>query len=175
VAITADDNVLPHVEVTKDGATLKLRLQGNIQNLKTLRAVVAMPALEALTAGGASRVHVEGFKSDKGFKARVSGASTLKGDLQAGGVDLEAQGASQVSLKGSANRLRLSAKEACTLSLGEFAVDRAEVTLDGACQATVQVKTSLDYDVSGASRLRYGGNAKVGKHRTSGASSASHQ
>src|SRR5262249_50706376 len=128
--------------------------------------------LEGLTVGGACQVTFAGFKSQKDCKLRVSGASGLKGDLQAESVDLAADGASNITLKGSAKKARLSCDGAGTLALAEFTADSAQVTLTGASQATVQVKGQLDYDLSGASQLRYGGEPKVGKQQATGASSA---
>jgi RNA polymerase sigma factor (sigma-70 family) len=173
VTITADDNVLPYVKATKDGAALKIGLDGarrNFQNV-TLKAVVTMPALEGVSVSGAGKVTIGGFKSEKDCKLRASGASSLKGDLQAGTADVGATGASHISLKGSAREARLSGEGASHLALAEFTVGKADVVLTGASHANVQVKDALDYDLSGASHLRYGGEPKVGKKRATGASS----
>jgi RNA polymerase sigma factor (sigma-70 family) len=173
--ITTDDNVLPFVNAAKEGNTLKIRLDGqnrSFQNV-TLKASVAMPSLEGVTLRGASHVTLGGFKSGTDFKVRVSDASTLKGEIQAGDADLEATDASDVSLKGSAKKARLLAKDASHLKLAEFPLDSAEVTLKDASQATIQVKKQLDYDLSGASNLRYRGDPTIGKKRATEASSVS--
>jgi RNA polymerase sigma factor (sigma-70 family) len=174
VAITADDNVISNVKATKDGSALKIGLDGkhhNFQNV-TLKAAVTMPHLAGLTVSGASHVTLTGFKSEKDCKLRANGASHLKGDLEAESVDLRAEGASHVTLKGSAKKAKLSGEGASHLTLTDFAVESADVTLSGASHAAVQVKSDLDYDLSGASHLKYGGEPKVGKKRTSGVSSA---
>jgi RNA polymerase sigma factor (sigma-70 family) len=172
VAVTADDNVIPYAKAAKDGTVLKIGLQeGNFQNV-TLKMAVTMPRLEGLTVSGAGQVTLAGFKSEKNCKLRVSGAGSLKGDLQATTVDLAADGAGSVTLKGSAKKAKLSGDGAATLKLAEFTADSADVTLTGASQATVQVKSALDYSLSGASNLKYGGEPKVGKKEAAGASSA---
>jgi hypothetical protein len=173
VAVTTDDNVMSHIKVTKDGSALKVGLESDrrFENV-TLKAVIAMPALEGLNISGASHATVTGFKSEKDCKLRISGAGHLKGDLQAGNVDLEAGGASLVSLKGSAKRARLEANGASHVEMADFVVDKATVTLAGASSAKVQVKGELDYRLSGASHLKYAGDPKIGKKEVSGASSA---
>lgn len=175
VAVTADDNVIEHVKVTKTGSTLEIALD-NRKNYRlqgtTLTATIAMPALEVMTLTGATQATVEGFKSAKLFKAKLVGASTLQGDLEAGNVEVDAQGASLVALKGSAKEATLSAAGASRLQLAEFAVAGAAVTLSGASAATVKANERLDYDLSGASRLEIRG-APVGKGKATGASSAS--
>jgi RNA polymerase sigma factor (sigma-70 family) len=174
VTVTAADNVLPLVSVVKDGDTLKIRLDGQNRSFQdvSLKATVTMPSLEGVALRGASQATLAGFKSAKDFKARVDGASKLKGEIQAGDADVEASGASNVTLKGSAKKARLDGKGASELKLDEFSLDSAEVTLQGASGATINVKKQLDYVLSGASNLRYAGNPTVGKKQTSGVSSA---
>jgi RNA polymerase sigma factor (sigma-70 family) len=173
VTITADDNVLPHVKATKDGSALKIGLDGGGRSFKnvTLKAAVTMPALEGVSASGASKVTIGRFKSAKSFKLRASGAARLTGDLKAQAVDLGATGAVRISLTGSAREARISGTGAGRLDLADFTIRSARVVLTGASQATIQVKDALDYDLSGASSLKYGGEPKVGKARATGASS----
>jgi hypothetical protein len=61
------------------------------------------------------------------------------------------------------------------MNLGEFAFDNIDVDLSGASQATIQVKSKLNYSVSGASHLTYKGDPTIGRSEKSGASSTSHK
>jgi RNA polymerase sigma factor (sigma-70 family) len=174
VAVTADDNVIPFVQAAKQDSALKIGLDGarrSFQNV-TLKAAVTMPRLEGLTVRGACRVTLTGFKAEKDCKLRVSDVSSLTGDLRAATVDLAAEGAARITLRGSAQKARLSGAGAGSLALAGFTADHADVTLTGAARATLEVKNTLDYDLSDASSLKYGGAPKVGKSRTTGAASA---
>jgi len=176
VTVTADDNVIERVKVTKRGSTLEISLDnGKNYELRgtTLMATITMPALEAVTLSGATQATLEGFKSDKDFKAKLTGASTMAGGLEAGKLELEAMGASKVTLKGSAKDATLSAIGASHLHLADFAFASATVHLSGASTAAVNAKEKLDYGLSGASQLVYQGNPTIGKSRATGASSAS--
>jgi hypothetical protein len=95
----------------------------------------------------------------------------MTGDLQAQTVDLVATGASRITLTGSAREARLSAQGAGRLALAGFTTQSASVLLGGASQATIQVKNALDYDLTGVSNLKYGGEPQVGKARVTGTSS----
>jgi RNA polymerase sigma factor (sigma-70 family) len=175
VAITADDNVMPYVKVTRKGSALEIGLDSkglSFENV-TLKAAVTMPALEKVSAGGASHVTLGGFKSEKECKIETSGASHLKGNLGAQALTLDVSGASHVALEGAAKRARLTASGASHLALLDLVIgEKAEVTLSGSSHADIQVKAQLDYDVSGASHLKYLGDPKVGKKVVTGASSA---
>ena len=174
VAITADDNVHPFIKAAKDDSTLMVGLGGENHTFQdvTLKAAITMPSLVGLSVGGASKVTLAGFKSQKGCKLQASGAGNLTGDLQAANLDLDASGASHVTLKGSAKKAKLGGSGASHLTLTDFVIDNADIDLSGASNATVQVKGTLNYDLSGASHLNYKGEPKVGKKETSGASSA---
>ncbi len=176
VTITADDNVLPHVQATKDGPTLKVGLDRAGRSFQdvTLKAAVTMPALEGVRASGASRVTIAGFNSARDCKLRASGAGSLTGDLEAQAVDLAATGAGRISLTGSAREARISGEGAGCLALADFTIRSARVVLTGASRATVQVQGTLDYDLSGASDLKIGGELPNSKGHVSGASSVSH-
>jgi RNA polymerase sigma factor (sigma-70 family) len=121
-----------------------------------------------LEAGGASKVKL---KTSGDVNASISGASNVEGSIESKTVKLDASGASNVKLIGSAKQATLSATGASLLPLGDFALETAKVKLTGASNATLNVKSKLDYSLSGASRLRYQGNPTIGEARSSGASS----
>jgi RNA polymerase sigma factor (sigma-70 family) len=175
-AITADDNVLPLIKVTKDGTTLRIALDSKNKSISTttaLKATIAMPALEQVRVAHAGQVTFTGFKSTKGFKAKVTHASRLEGDIEAARVDLDVAEASTVTLKGAAKDGRLAAAGASRLQMEGFRLDRADVTLRDASSASIDVREKLDYDLTSASQLKYRGDPALGKHSATGASRAS--
>lgn len=172
VTVRADDNIMDLVDVSKEGDTLKLRLERGVSlRNATLEAEITMPDLEGLDLSGASRASVSGFRSSGQLDIGLSGASSLDGDLEAGDVDINASGASRVVLDGSATGLTIEGSGASSLDLADFTVETAEVRLSGASDATVRAQERIDpVDVSGASKLRYLGDPSLGDVTTSGAS-----
>ncbi len=173
VSVTADDNLLPLIKVEKKDAVLHLSLadKKSVQTKSPLLVTVAMPALKGVVLQGACSCTIKGFESNDDFTAKVGGASSLGGSVKAKRVKLEADGASTVKLQGSAKEATLSAEGASSLALRDFALDGAEVQLSGASNAVVNVKSKLDYHVSGASDLKYLGSPTIGKKESSGVSS----
>jgi serine/threonine-protein kinase len=157
ITVTADDNVLEHVQVAKDGPRLQVQLEGGwTYRLRpdTLQVAIALPVLEAIDFAGAVRGTIQGFASDRAFRARVSGASTLEGSMCAGDVDVHASGASTFSLRGSARSARLSASGASTLAMADCQVEGEKVMID----------------LSGASTARLRGSARAAVLHAQGAS-----
>jgi hypothetical protein len=174
INITADDNVIDHVQVSKDGQTLKIRL-GTVPSLRlvTLKASVTMPQLRGLIASGASRGTVSDFSSTEDLDITVSGASRVTGDITAGDVEFDISGASTIQLEGSANDMNTDVSGASHLNLDAFTVNNANVNVSGASTGTINLTGRLDANVSGASTLLYIGEPTMGAINISGASTFS--
>ncbi len=175
IAVTADDNLFDYIRVVKDGNALRISLDPNYRYAlgpNALKAQIKMPALDSLVVSGATRGTVAGFKSTRDFTVNLSGASGLTGSIDAGNLTVDASGASSVTLQGTGKDAKLVASGASRLTLGDFALDSADVSLSGASSATVNAKSKLGYDLSGASNLTFSGAPAIGKSQTSGASRA---
>jgi len=174
VVVRVDDNLVEYLEVVKQGNTLKIGLepgQGYSVREATLEAEVTMPELAGLELSGASHGTVTGFKSTEAFDVNLSGASRLRGDIEAGDATFDASGASRVTLNGSARNVTVEGSGASQIDLSDFAGADAKVKLSGASTATVNPSGTLDVDASGASDVYYLGDPRMGNVETSGASS----
>jgi len=174
VVVRVDDNLIEYLEVVKQGDTLKIGLepgQGYSVRKATLEAEVTMPEMVGLELSGASHVTVTGFKSTKALDVNLSGASRLRGDIEAGDATFDTSGASRVTLNGSARNVTVEGSGASQIDLSDFAAADAEVKLSGASTATVNPSGTLDVDASGASDVYYLGSPTLGNVDTSGASS----
>jgi eukaryotic-like serine/threonine-protein kinase len=153
---TADDNIIDKVEVSKDGSTLRIGLaNGNYQMETPLQAEVVLPVLTDLDISGASHGTISGFDAEKEVKLAVSGASELDGSLVAERVDFKLDGASSLSLSGSARAGRIESNGASHVKLAEFVWRECELELDGASNAMLSVRSSTPFkaEIDGASRL----------------------
>jgi hypothetical protein len=174
IAVEAGANQLDHVEVSKQGDTLRVGQKWHLFDWRPRtgrpKARITMPALKGIRLSGASRGTVSGFDSPEDFRLELSGASRLSGDLRVGSANLEASGASHVELSGSAKDLDLEASGASHLELGDFSVENADAELSGASKSTVNVNGKLGASLSGASALRWAGEPRMGDIKVSGAS-----
>jgi hypothetical protein len=173
VVITVDEKVVPYLDVTVQGDTLRIYLRPGLAISGAsgpMDAKVTMPKLTGLDLSGATHATVGGFKSSDRLDTDVSGASRLDGSVETGDVRFQLSGASRVTLSGKGQKMTLGASGASQANLEEFAVTEAKVELSGASRATVNVTGKLDVNVSGASNLRYTGNPALGSVQSSGAS-----
>ncbi len=137
VIIRIDDNLLEYLEVVKEGDTLKIGLKTN-QRVKdgTFEAEVTLPELTGLKLSGASQATTEGFKSANALNVDFSGASHLRGDIEAGDARLDISGGGQVALSGSADDLTVSASGE-HVDLADLIVDNANIKANEASKVTV--------------------------------------
>jgi hypothetical protein len=174
VAITVDDNLEKYLRVVQTGDTLKIFLDMgtsfSLRGNNTLKATITLPELTGVTASGASRVTITGFKSSATLAADVSGASSLKGDAQTGDARFVVSGASTLILQGTGRNLTLDASGASKVNLEQFATADVHANVSGASSATVNATGRLDAEATGASKLRYTGSPTLGTVHTSGAS-----
>ncbi len=171
VVIRVNEDLIQHLQATKEGNTLKIGLKGGYSiSAATLQAEVSMPDLAGLEVSNASHVTVSGFKSTKSLNVAVSGASYLTGDIKTGDSRFDIADASQVTLKGSGQDVTIDARGASQVNLADFSVVNATIKASGASQVTVNLSGKLNANASGASEVYYLGSPTLGTIDATGAS-----
>ena len=176
ITTTADDNVLPHVQVVKEGTTLKISLASGRYQLKSpLTAEITLPTLAGVDFSGASKGTLKGFQSERELSIKLSGSSGLDGGIAVEKGDFKVDGASNLTLVGSAqHRLVSRLSGSSHFKLGEFVLKKAQIDLSGASTAQVSVKSDAVFKatLSGSSTLKGSIQAKEIELELDGASHA---
>ncbi|OAV43242.1 GIN domain-containing protein [Lewinella sp. 4G2] len=156
VEITADDNLVDHVETEVRGERLVIKMKSRYSyNNATVRATVVMPYLKEVRGSGASRLVIEGFQqAGKSIELDVSGATNVSfKDSRAGMVDLNASGAASIDLTGiPVEQAKIEVAGASSVKLN--ASDHVRGNASGASSVRVSGGASIDVESSGASRVR---------------------
>ena len=176
VVVTADDNLFDYMRIAPSGTTLKIELlPGHSYDFKghTPYVSVTMPALSAISTQGGSVVNLDGFSSPNGLQISSAGGSRLTGNVEAGDVTMNTFGGGAVTLRGKANSLVVDSTGGVVMDLGQFVVDRANITSKGGSAVTVNAVSTLDYDLLGGARLIYRGSPAIGHSQVMGGASVS--
>jgi hypothetical protein len=174
VIIRVDDNLVEHLQVVKQGNTLKIGLKPNRDYTirdATMQAEVTMPELTGLDLSSASHATISGFKSTKDLSVDLSSSSSLNGDIEAGDISIDLSSSSQMTLAGSGGNAFIDVSSSSELDLSEFSVLNAGVEASSASTVTVNASGRLDVDTSSASNVYYHGNPTLGEIDTSSGSS----
>ena len=197
VAVSAtNDEIRDHIITEVVGGTLIIRLGDKGTwfswrkwgNYKT-KAYVSIKDIDALTASGASTVHLintiespkmriklSGASDFKGnIKAvvlmyQLTGASDYKGQITANSIDIDGSGASSIELTGNVDDLAVEVSGASDAKLYNLTAKGAILRASGASSIGVTVTEILRANSSGASDINYKGNPNVKESNTSGAS-----
>lgn len=185
VAVSAEDDVMPSVRVTRKGR--RLVLGRNIDWFDGVRPTVpveyrvALPAAEAVRVSGSGEATIGGL-AGPALRLVVSGA----GDIRAGRLDIddltlsvdgaggivvaeaaartingEISGAGNISVGGEAERLELDVSGAGVFRGGETRLESARAQVTGAGKAFVWARTRLRARVTGAGQVSYRGSPEV--------------
>jgi len=202
VAVSAsNDEIRDHIITEVVGGTLIIRLgdKGNWMswrkwgNYKT-KAYVSIKDIDALTASGASNVHLVNTIESPKMRIKLSGASDFKGNIKAGvlmyqltgasdykgevvanSIDIEGSGASNIELTGTVDDLSVGISGASDAKLYNLTAKGAILKASGASHVGVTVTEILKASASGASDINYKGNPNVKESNTSGASNIRHR
>jgi hypothetical protein len=101
----------------------------------------------------------------------LSGASMLRGTLHTAEVTADLSGASALQILGSTVDFRIDASGSSSIEGYDFLAKYLDAQLDGASQASLSVEEEIRIEASGASILRYRGEATIVHQELSGAAS----
>lgn len=172
LVVRVDDNIEQYLVIDQRGDTLFLGLEeGRTYTNVALEAQISMPSLRNLELSGASKANFTQFVSSDPFEVAASGASDVRGDIEAGDVTIDLSGASDLRLSGAGRDLVLDASGSSKVDLEQFPVNDARLDLSGSSEAIVNVSGVLNVSASGASDVTFVGEPQLGDVETSGASS----
>lgn len=171
VILTADEGLFRNLKVVNDAGTLRVAHSKHIGwkfRLKRPSAKITLPVLNGLRLTGAVSGKVNGFSSNEDFKLKMTGASRIAIEMDAGTTEFYIRGACVVAAKGTAESSVIDVNGACELDMKDFAVQNAAIKLNGTSKCTIKVDGRLDVRLSGISYLYWIGAPVMGEIRTSG-------
>lgn len=145
----------------------------NFKN-RHLRAYVSFKTLEKLEATGASDVQVSGVINVAALAISMSGASDFRGAVDISGeLKINLSGASDITIKGAAQKVDIESSGASDVKGYDLVADYCSAKASGASDIHITVNKELTAHASGASDIRYRGEAVIKEQHTGGASSIS--
>jgi hypothetical protein len=164
VVLEMDENVLDHVQVTREGEILRVGLDPSesyqMENIH-MRAEITMPTLTGLTMGLVGDAEVTGFESEDDLVIDL-GKSSLRGEVHAGDLEITAEVGCTVNLSGSAADVTVKAAVDSDVDLSELECHDAVVTAEVGSRVAVYSTGRLDAEAS-ASKVRYIGDPTLGE------------
>lgn len=174
VKVEIDDNLQEYVIVEEENGILRVHQANNtrLQTTGDIKIYVSLPAIKEIQVSGASRLIGENTFAGDQFSADLSGASHAELKLDYPKVNAELTGASSVNFSGKTKEVDFSGSGASHFRCFDLLSETARVDLSGASDAQVFASVRLDAEASGASGVKYRGEATANTN-VSGASHVS--
>lgn len=136
-----------------------------------LRAYVSVKNIDMISVSGACDIKIDGILKGEKLNVDLSGASSLKGEVEFSEMDVDQSGASDSKLKGKVNNIRIDVSGASDFRGFELVAQNCSADASGASDIQVTVEKDLKANSSGASDIEYKGSASISNFKTSGGSS----
>lgn len=166
VKLEADNNLHEFIEVVEDGGKLKVRPANyaNLDPTRKIKVYVSAPSYKNIAVSGACSIKSETALSSEGrIDIDLSGASNVNLEVKAENLTVETSGSSEIYLRGQTKSVSIRASGSTSVRAFDLLADNIEIDISGAGDVDVYANTKLDARVSGASSIRYKGEATVSK------------
>ncbi len=171
VSITADDNLIRHVETVVRDGTLIVRLTHPVLDTSGITARISNDVLEGLGLSGGSSF-TGPVTATENLDLAASGGSTAEiSGAPSSHVSANASGGSELTLVGgSAKRLSLNASGGSKILSHGFAAEDGIVDVSGGSSICVLCTKSISGNASGGSTITLSGNPAITNVESSGGS-----
>ena len=162
VKVEADDNLLQYVEVYTENSTLVIKTRNRMWMRPTnkVKVYVTNPLYREFEVSGASSIRSENtITSGEMLHVGLSGASNAKLDFNAPRISADLSGASDLTIRGKTRDFEAGASGASEIKCFDLLTENTDVEASGASSAEVYASVRLVGSASGASHIRYKGNA----------------
>jgi len=135
-----------------------------------LTAYISIKKIDRLDVSGACDVFFEDGISSEDLSVELSGASDLKGKIDAKKLSFDISGASDATISGNAAELSVEASGASDFKGYELVTNYCTAEASGASSVNITVNKELNAKASGASSVRFKGEGLIRDIKTSGSS-----
>ena len=173
VFVEANDNLHQYIQIDNSNNALRVKMANNITlsgKEAILNIFIKTKNISAFYISGASQLKLDNLLSTDNVEIDLSGASSMRGEIQVDEMRVELSGSSILSLNGESNILDLSFSGASTMNDFDFKTNNLNADLSGASNVSLEVNNKLEVDASGASNVFYKGNGIVYSQSLTGAS-----
>ena len=168
LTISAEDNLLPLIDVSVQGTTLTIRNQSGttLQPTQPLQYLLTVKDLNSIGLSGAGGVTITQFKTATlAVTLKGVGNAALNG-LTISDLSVAMSGTGSVVMGGQTQHQVVTCSGVGVYNAANLASHTATIQLSGTGNATVRVSDSLDVTITGVGSLTYLGNPTVTKHIT---------
>jgi hypothetical protein len=166
VKVEVDDNLQQYIVISESNGVLYIKQQDNtsLDATGSIKVFVSAPEFKHLEASGACNIISQNMlTTSSGTDIHLSGASDAKLELKTPKVIIDLSGASDIILAGETKDLSIDGNGASHARCFDMLTENADIDVSGASSAEAFASVKIKAVASGASDVRYKGNAVLTK------------
>lgn len=171
IVVETDENLMQYISIKKVHNALIIETDENINPSHESRITISYQELNAIDVSGACEINSNSMLVFDQINIEGSGATKLNLSMEAQEAHFDFSGASKINLEGSIKNCYFEGSGATEINADDMETQNCTVDISGATKANIFVQNQLSVDASGASKIRYKGDAKIVNQDLSGASS----
>jgi hypothetical protein len=164
ITVEADENLLPYIELQKEGSTLEIKEQDgyNLQSSKGLRITIQMPTVKALSVAGDGLIKsTSTLKNEGRIDLDIAGSGNIQAELEAPAIDLEIGGSGTATLSGQTRKMDVSIGGSGDCLATALKSESCDVSIGGSGTAKVYASQTLNISIGGSGDVFYAGEPKI--------------
>ncbi|MDR1372487.1 MAG: DUF2807 domain-containing protein [Dysgonamonadaceae bacterium] len=168
--ITADENILPLLEIKATGNSLEIKCRDNT-NISPSRLTVHTGSTRMSEAkiAGSGEIHLKDEVKSDDMGIYITGSGTVMSDaLSCEKMQISISGSGEITLKGTGGEASCSISGSGDIDASAFPVQDMDCRISGSGDALVCVKNKLTARVTGSGNIQYTGNPSETDTRVTG-------
>ncbi|MBD0284477.1 MAG: DUF2807 domain-containing protein [Flavisolibacter sp.] len=164
VRVEADGNLLPYIETTNNGGTLRIGSRNgyNLNPRAGIKIYVTAPELSGiLVTGSGDVVSQSRISSRDKLHTEIRGSGDIRLEMDAPQTEAEITGSGSITLNGNTRTLNVAIRGSGDVHGFNLMSENAQVDIAGSGNAQVYASKQLDIDIKGSGNTEYKGNPSI--------------
>lgn len=171
--VTADSNLLEHIETSQDGSILYIKLKNNLSfhDYNSIQVAVTLPNIYHISASSASKV--SGFNTiiSKELTLKASSSAEIEIAIETEHLSAESSSASEMNLSGKAINAQFDSSSSSSIKAGKLLANNVIAKASSASDISCAPIINLDASASSSGDVKYVSKPKYIKKSESSAGS----
>lgn len=162
VIVSADENVIQHIDTYVSGGVLKLETNGtlNIQNKLPMEIFITTPALEGIKLSGSGNITSDYFLSEQ-MDVILSGSGNIRTAFDTDKADVNISGSGKIELSGFASKSNFNISGSGNIDASELSTVDCFTSTSGSGDMWITIDRHLEARISGSGNVYYYGEPTV--------------
>lgn len=171
VVVSAQENLLPHIQTVVQGKRLVIDIEGNVMSTKSMTVEVFAAGVTKFVNDGSGSFETAGTIRSTDFEAVQDGSGSMMLGFNGDNLEVGNDGSGSIRIIGKCREAELNNDGSGSINAAELECNIAEVASDGSGSVYVYAIDELSIELSGSGDVTYEGDPQNIETSNSGSGS----